>query len=459
MRQRQIQVQFGKPIRTIQDTDIEVDQEEPSYFSEIRLTIEKYQGAITSLLIGKYASYKDLLRAHLRQQCNIYVFICNDGILIRYDEVIEGIAKVRAALINMDLQEFAPKFTDGVLHFPKDMLNYSPTFRGPQIVMSTGNINNPQSSQQQIFSAHYEICAQTTYPVGFEIKPPPNRPVPIVSLANELILNLDGEISPASPISKELTKDESFFSYSRVKLDVGWLAIEVYPLTIHDHWKPEYATLWAELDILAIIAEESSIKAQLNALDSRVETRKKYSKLFTEFESLMTGPEEPLHQFIKSHPELLCPTHEKCWSKVQFGKTISDFVFREAYNDYLLVEIEAPIRELFRKDGQQRQELTHAINQITDWVQHIQANKQKVEEETGLAGISTNPRILVVIGRRESLSDENRRKIESLQAQQNKLRIMTYDDVILNAKESLSRILGNFDIHGENMDIFYYEKK
>jgi 2-succinyl-5-enolpyruvyl-6-hydroxy-3-cyclohexene-1-carboxylate synthase len=128
------------------------------------------------------------------------------------------------------------------------------------------------------------------------------------------------------------------------------------------------------------------------------------------------------------------------------------------YNDYQLVEIEAPIRELFRRDGQQKQELTHAINQITDWVQYIQDNKQKVEQELGLYGISTNPRTLVVIGRSASLTIDNRRKLETLQAQQNKLRIITYDDVLSNAKESLSRILGNLDIQGHNLEIYYSDK-
>ena len=69
-----------------------------------------------------------------------------------------------------------------------------------------------------------------------------------------------------------------------------------------------------------------------------------------EFEALLDGLEEPVHQFLKLHPELLCPTYERFWSKMAFGDRVSDFVFRESYNDYQLVEIEAPIRELFRKD-------------------------------------------------------------------------------------------------------------
>jgi hypothetical protein len=45
------------------------------------------------------------------------------------------------------------------------------------------------------------------------------------------------------------------------------------------------------------------------------------------------------------------------------------------------VELEAPIRELFRKDGRQREELTHALNQITDWVRYIEDNCDSTKRE------------------------------------------------------------------------------
>ena len=122
------------------------------------------------------------------------------------------------------------------------------------------------------------------------------------------------------------------------------------------------------------------------------------------------------------------------------------------------MEIEAPIRELFRKDGQQREELTHALNQISDWIQYIANNKQRVEEELGLTGISTNPRTLVVIGRSASLTEENRAKLATLQAQQNKLRILTYDDLLVTARTNLERILGPLDLQGQNVEFFYYKE-
>jgi len=207
-----------------------------------------------------------------------------------------------------------------------------------------------------------------------------------------------------------------------------------------------------------MIAQKNAIASNLGTLDSRGAARKHYARLLEEFEALLTGPEEPARQFLKENPGLLCATHEQFWSKLPFGDRISDFVFRESHNDYLLVEIEAPIRELFRRDGQQRQELTHAIDQITDWIQYISDNKQKVEEDLGLTGISTNPRILVVIGRSQSITEEYRRKLASLQALHNKLRILTYDDLIASARANLERILGPLGFKGQNVELYFFKQ-
>jgi hypothetical protein len=161
------------------------------------------------------------------------------------------------------------------------------------------------------------------------------------------------------------------------------------------------------------------------ALDSRGETRKKWAALLAEFETLLTGAEEPLHQFLKAHPELLSPMHERSWSKLKFGDHVSDFVFREPTNDYELVEIEAPVRPLFRKDGHPRHELNHAIAQTRDWVQYISANRERVERESGLDGISANPRTLVVIGRSADVTAEQRQTLGTMQALAPKLRVVT----------------------------------
>jgi hypothetical protein len=232
--------------------------------------------------------------------------------------------------------------------------------------------------------------------------------------------------------------------------------IEVYPPLGEEYWKPEYAATWAELDLLAAIAQKNAVASALRGIDSRGALRRYYAELLEQFDSLLRGPEEPVHQFLKHHPELLCPTSERQWSKLPFGNYVSDFVFREPYNDYLLVEIEAPSRQLFRKDGQQREELTHAVNQIADWIQYIADNKHRVEEELGLAGISPNPRALVVIGRSASLTPGDRRKLATLQRQVSRLRILTYDDLAASARANLERILGPLALRGLNVELYFY---
>src|SRR5205814_431555 len=88
-----------------------------------------------------------------------------------------------------------------------------------------------------------------------------------------------------------------------------------------------------------------------------------------------------------------------------------DFLFREPTGDYLLVEIERSTLPLFRADGQQSSELTHALDQITNWKRYLEDNLRTVQDELGLQGISTSPMSLVVIGRSSSLTAGNRGKL------------------------------------------------
>jgi hypothetical protein len=214
--------------------------------------------------------------------------------------------------------------------------------------------------------------------------------------------------------------------------------------------------MWAELDLMGAVLQRNQIEANLRAIDDRGRMRTKYMALLDECEALLAGPEEPMHQFLKQHPELICPTTGQWWSKLRFGDRVSDFVFCEANNDYLLVEIEAPIRELFRRDGQQLEPLTHAINQISDWIGFISRNRERVEKELGLVGISATPRALVVIGRSASLKPEHREKLVTIQAQYGKLRIMTYDDLLAGARANLERLLGPLTLKTQNADVYFF---
>jgi len=166
-------------------------------------------------------------------------------------------------------------------------------------------------------------------------------------------------------------------------------------------------------------------------------------------------PEEILQIFLKDNSALLCPTHTKVCPKLALGNRKTDFVFREAAGDYLLVELEQSSHRLFLKDGHQSRQLSHARGQIIDWKRYLEDNLSTGQHEVGLANISSNPKGLIVIGRSQSLSVEDRRKLTSIENDSPKLKIMTYDDVYENAKAVIENLLGTLWFGNSSTQIYY----
>ena len=427
----------------------------PHLGPEIGETFRAYGRALKSLLSGKYGHLKKIASPHMTGPVSTTIVKCTDGILVRYDTVSDTEAKVRSGAVNKPLSEIAPGFTEQMIHFPPSIPEFVPPPGCAEIIVD--RIRPSTGEKVEVFRLTPLILATTDLPIGFEIPKPPGRPPCLASVVNEFEVELHGAITSQKG-KREVSgrSDSHFVIRSCIRLAVGWQCVEIYPLLGNEHWRPEYAPLWAELDLLAFACQRNLRLSQLRALDPRSEIRKQYSATLREFAELLNGKEEPIHQFLKSHPEIICPTADRIWSKLAFGDHISDFVAREPHYDYELIEIEAPFRELFRNDGQQRQELTHAIDQIRDWVQFIEDNRTHVEKVLGLEGISTSPRKLVVIGRSGSLTPENRRKLITLQNDHARLRILTYDDLLAIARANLERILGPLDLVGSNAEVYLF---
>jgi len=421
----------------------------------IARTLTAYAEAAEKLLEGKYSAHRELAPPHMQKPCNIFIVRCTDGILVRYDLSSNAVSRVGGANPSSRLAEISPLLSESIIYFPQDPQTYIPPPGGIELQLmrtdsKTGVTDVPVKLRPLIY-------AKNELPADFKMPRPPARPPCLVSISNDIDFGLEGALIPSeAPMNSSAPGAQQFILHTRFRLPVGWQRIDIYPILGEEYWKPEYAATWAELDLLASMAKKNALAATLRGIDSSTALRKYYAAILGEFETLLAGPEEPVHQFLKDHPELLCPTFESKWSKLPFGNRVSDFVFREAYRDYLLVEIEAPIRKLFRKDGQQRQELTHAINQIADWTQYVADNKNTVEQKLGLVGISSTPRALIVIGRSASLTEENRRKLATIEGQLNKLRILTYDDLAATARANLERILGPLSFQSQNAEVYYY---
>jgi Domain of unknown function (DUF4263) len=415
-------------------------------------TLKAYRKAAWELLDGQFANVRELAPPHLRTPCHIHVIACPDGVLVRYDAAGEEEPKVHYTDHHEMLEEMAPNFSEHVIHVPNNPATYVAKHTGPGFVQL---ITNNDGQAIEYARIHPVIYAPTSFPADVKLPAPPERPPCLASLHRELYIQFGGVVSPTNVTPGAIPAgSDHFIAYGIVPLPVGWQAIEIYPRLGEEYWRPEYARAWARLDLLSAIAQRNAVQSALQRLDGRRAAREYYAKLLDEFQALLEGPEEPCHQFLKAHPDLLCPTRDAYWSKLQFGAHVSDFVFRESHNDYLLVEIEAPHRELFRRNGHPRHQLTHAIGQIDDWLGYIQDNKAKIERELGLVGISATPRTLVVIGRSASLTEENRRTLTVMQSQ--RLSIMTYDDLIDRARANLEQLFGPLSLRAQNLEVYFY---
>jgi hypothetical protein len=240
------------------------------------------------------------------------------------------------------------------------------------------------------------------------------------------------------------TLGQRFITRSALRLPVGWECIEIYPTGDTRSWRKDIAAAWAERDILASVLAKQLREKQLRSLDPNVDARRECATLIDAYKQLLDSnpPEETLQQFIRANPILLSPTQTRVWPKVVLGSRVTDFIFREADGDYTLVELEAPSRRLFIKNGDTSSQLTHARDQITDWRRYLEDNLATVQRELGLDGISPNAKGLIVIGRSDSLLPRDRRKLTTWQGEAPRNKILTYDDVLENAKAAMESIVG-----------------
>jgi hypothetical protein len=235
----------------------------------------------------------------------------------------------------------------------------------------------------------------------------------------------------------------------------------VYPNTTPENWKPEYAPLWAETDILAAVVAHQTREGQFQSLDPYAAAREQKLQVLNEYRELFdSNPEreETLQQYLNAHPELLCPTHIRCIPKVPLGDKVTDFVFQNARGEYLLVELEKPTHRLFlsgKRECDPSAELNHARSQIGDWKRHLEDNLSTVQRELGFPGISSNPRSLIVVGRSASLNENQKRKLAAMANETPTTTILTYDDVLSTARAAIENILGPLGRNSGQTQMYY----
>lgn len=179
--------------------------------------------------------------------------------------------------------------------------------------------------------------------------------------------------------------------------------------------------------------------------DSSIKITKKKLR---EFAQLIDGcgKEEEYQIFLKNNPAFINPLSSQVIDKHRLGDDlITDFVVKTLENNYILVEIEKPQDRIFNKQNDFSFRFVHAYGQVLDFISWVDENIAYAQKK--LPNISA-PTGILIMGRRTSLTAEQKRKLEYFNLNSPRVKIYTYDDVLENATclyENLvhSRILLN----------------
>lgn len=418
----------------------------PLEFSNILDTFVAYKRELERLLRGPLAHLNEIVPVYWREKANVWIFRCKDGLLVRYDVANEEKGKVLISNLESSIVEFGPLLSEQVIQIHDSAEYTSDPNKG---ITLTFQKHEATGTVVPLWAMKFVYDVVLKEPESLPQNP--QRPFCLISLENVLDIEVHGLELPTDvdvstlDVNKPPASSRPFVSLARVRLPVGWECIQIYPFYTVDDWKPEYASLWAERDLLAFATAYHAREEVIRTLDPYADARLRFSRLFQQFQELLDSPslpEEVLQKFLKENPQLLCPSYVKMWPKLKLGKTVTDFVFREAVGEYLLVELELSSARLFRKDGHMTAEVNHALGQITDWKRYIEENISTVRNELGLEGISSNPKSLVVIGRSYMLSNALRKKLSTFENERPRTKIFTYDDVLANARVVVENLLG-----------------
>lgn len=430
-----------KPVQVVDQTDKNISVLTPDQQQTISLigkVISAYKKAAKSLLNEKYSHLREFVPTHLADPGNIVAACCTDGVVIRYEKNLES-PKTISIWMQKDLSQIAAILSQSLIQcHPNQQFTSTVETTGAEVTLSA--VSPSRNKSKDLFSTRIGFDVVIDRPEHAPL--PPQKPFCLASVRNALEIGLKAELVEDGEKSG---KGQHILIRNELRLPVGWECIEIYPYIDLEAWKPEYAPIWAENDLLAAVVAAQVRESHFESLDPNAKAREKYAAILKDFKNLLDsnpGREEILQIFLRNHPFLLCPTHTKIWPKLPLGAKVTDFVFRDATSDYLLVELEKSTHPLFRDDGHVGEKVNIAIGQITDWKRYLEDNLRTVQQELGLTGISADPQSLAVIGRSHTLTAENRRKLGAMNSTHPKLKIMTYDNVYDNAKAVIENLLG-----------------
>lgn len=186
------------------------------------------------------------------------------------------------------------------------------------------------------------------------------------------------------------------------------------------------------------------LQLKVSALRPKISPSVRFERNFIELCQLLNRVgtrEKDLHRFLKQHTQVLDSHVAAVYSEVRIGKYRADLVlqYRQSDKRVVLVELEPHSAQIFTKRNSQRHKVTHAVQQVQDWIREIHNNASNLPR--WLAG-SYTAEGMVVIGRSKDLTQEQKDTLMIHNAKSD-IKIVTYDDLL----ERFQRLIEVLDKH------------
>jgi Domain of unknown function (DUF4263) len=197
----------------------------------------------------------------------------------------------------------------------------------------------------------------------------------------------------------------------------------------------------------------SSFRAKLSIVDwydvndwlsdgARLMTRERLCSTIAEFRRIIDGncEEEIVQSFIEDNQIMLAPFAPKIVfvKPPILNRRRADFGILNSSNELVLIEIERPGLPLFRKDGTQTADLTHAFGQPETWHHEVTEHRGAVFAcITGCPSNVSEVRYVVIAGRSRP---EDAESLTRLARTSKFCRFMTYDNLIGDVENAVRAV-------------------
>lgn len=179
------------------------------------------------------------------------------------------------------------------------------------------------------------------------------------------------------------------------------------------------------------LSKDHMLDERLSSLMPTPNSRAQMKMKFTNFCRLLgrdSTLEKDLQNFIKHNPEIFDSHFGRMHMEVPIGNFRADMVlqYEQSHRRVLLVELERHVDQIFTKDNRLRSKVTHASQQVEDWIGEIRSGKNNIPDWLKREYVVEGA---VVIGRSKNLTVSQKDTLRVINTNRI-VKIMTYDDLL-----------------------------